>query len=86
MPVGPFFADFLCRECNFIIELDGHSHDLAPQNDIYRDSYLNKAGYRVMHFQNSEVLSNVAGVIMAIGVALKNAPTPDPSRKREGGQ
>ena len=84
MPVGPFFADFLCREHNLIIELDGHSHDVAPDRDIYRDRFLNGAGYRVIHFQNVDVLGNVEGVIMAIRIALQDAPTPDPSRKREG--
>ncbi len=29
MPVGPYFADFLCREFRLIVELDGISHDTA---------------------------------------------------------
>ena len=85
MPVDPFFADFLCREHSLIVELDGHSHDIAPEKDIYRDRFLNEAGYRVMRFQNADVLGNVEGVIMAIRIALQDAPTPSPSRKREGG-
>lgn len=85
MPVGPFFADFLCREQMVIIELDGSSHDIAPEKDIYRDRYLNEAGYRVLRFTNAEVLGNVEGVIIAIQSALADRPTPDPSRKREGG-
>ena len=85
MPVGPFFADFLCREQVVIIELDGFSHDIAPEKDIYRDRYLNKTGYRVLRFTNADVLGNVEGVIIAIQSALADGPTPDPSRKREGG-
>ena len=84
MPVGPFFADFLCRTSDLIIEIDGHSHDIAPERDVYRDKCLNEAGYRVIHFTNAEVLGNVEGVITVIRIALADAPTPNPSRKREG--
>ena len=38
-----------------------------------------------MRFQNTDVLGNVDGVITTIRIALHGAPTPGPSRKREGG-
>jgi len=85
MPVGPFFADFLCRERRRIVELDGFSHDIQPQRDFQRDRYLNQSGYQVLHFSNAEALENVEGVIAAIRLALEYGPTPNPSRKREGG-
>ena len=69
-----------------VIELDGHSHDINPGRDIWRDRYLVEHGYRVLHFQNAEVFGNVEGVIMAIRSALIEGPTPSPSRKREGSQ
>ncbi len=86
MPAGPFFADFLCRELMLIVELDGFSHDVQPERDVYRDRYLVDHGYRVLHFTNTEVLGNVEGVVTTIKRALANWPTPNPSRKREGGQ
>ena len=85
MPVGPFFADFLCRERKLVVELDGFSHDLAETYDTSRDRYLTEAGYRVLRFPNADVLSNAEGVVTAIRIALGDRPTPDPSRKREGG-
>jgi BirA family biotin operon repressor/biotin-[acetyl-CoA-carboxylase] ligase len=84
MPVGPFFADFLCRERKLIVELDGHSHDIDPGRDVARDRYFNEGGYRVLHFPNAEVLANVEGVIRTICLALNDRPTPGPSRKRVG--
>ena len=84
MPVGPYFADFLCREYMLIIELDGFSHDVQPERDVHRDGYLTQAGYQVLHFGNSDVMGNVEGVIAAIRLALAKGPTPNPSRKREG--
>lgn len=84
MPIGPYFADFLCRAHRLVIELDGQSHDMSPERDVVRDRYLNEAGYTVMHFQNDDILANVEGVICAIRLSLGNLPTP--SRMREGGQ
>lgn len=86
MPIGPFFADFLCRERMLIVELDGFSHDVQPERDVGRDRYLTNAGYRVLHFLNADVLGNVQGVVAAVQLALKEGPTPVPSRKREGGK
>jgi very-short-patch-repair endonuclease len=84
MPVGLFFADFLCRERGLIIELDGFSHDIQPERDVYRDRYLMEQGYRVLHFTNVDVLGNVEGVVIEIKRALADRPTPNPSRKRKG--
>ena len=85
VPVGPFFSDFLCRELKLIIELNGFSHDVQPERDIFRDRYLAEHDFRVLHFTNADVLGNVEGVVTAIKLALANWPNPDPSRKREGG-
>jgi len=31
MPIGPYFADFACREANLVVEVDGsqHAHDIG---------------------------------------------------------
>ena len=84
MPVGPFFADFLCRSRKLIVEVDGHSHDVLPERDEARDVYLRAEGYRVLHFSNADVIANTEGVIETICAALQEDPTPGPSRKREG--
>jgi len=76
MPVGPFFADFLCRERNLIIELDGHSHDIQPGPDIVRDDYLTSAGFHVLHFPNRDVIENVDGVLIVIREALVRQAHP----------
>ncbi|MDY7096777.1 MAG: DUF559 domain-containing protein, partial [Pseudomonadota bacterium] len=33
MPVGQYYADFLCRELKLVIELDGHIHDGTAARD-----------------------------------------------------
>ena len=66
MPIGPFFADFLCRELLLVVELDGHSHDAAPERDARRDLWMAAQGYTVLRFTNAEVLGNAEGVVSAI--------------------
>ncbi len=85
MPVGPFFADFLCRSYKLIVEVDGHSHDIAPERDERRDQSLKREGYRVLHLTNEDVLANVERVLREICRVLEERPTPNPSRMREGG-
>ena len=70
MQVGSFFADFLCRKHMLIIEIDGYSHDVAPQRDVRRDAILHAKGYRVLHFSNDDVGTNVEGVVEAIRLVL----------------
>lgn len=71
MPVGPFFADFLCRELRLVIELDGFSHDLEPERDASRDRSMAREGYAVLRFANADVFANVEGVVTAIRLAVE---------------
>ncbi|MBM0170452.1 endonuclease domain-containing protein [Altererythrobacter sp. C41] len=74
MPVGPYFADFLCRERKLIVELDGWSHDVAPERDVVRERFLRGQGYRLLRFMNEDVRGNVEGVVTAIRLALREGP------------
>ncbi len=84
MPVGPYFADFLCRELNLIIEIDGYSHDLQQRYDERRTMLLEANGFHIVRFSNQEVMGNIEGVLRQIEEILDDMPTPNPSRSREG--
>ncbi|WP_298282392.1 DUF559 domain-containing protein [Novosphingobium sp.] len=71
MPIGPYFADFLCRALSIVIELDGHSHDLRPEYDATRDRFMAEAGYQVLRFTNADVRENCEGVVAAIALAVE---------------
>lgn len=71
MPVGPYFADFLCRELKLVVELDGISHDRSQPGDAARDRWMHRQGYRVLRFTNEEVLANPEGVAKAICIAIE---------------
>ena len=76
LKVGPFFPDFLCRKLKLIVEVDGHSHDIAPERDVYRDRYLKEQGYRVLHFSNADVMENIEGVVTAIRLEVRRLTHP----------
>jgi BirA family biotin operon repressor/biotin-[acetyl-CoA-carboxylase] ligase len=71
MPVGPFFADFLCRELSLVVEIDGFSHDVAPERDAHRDRWMAARGFTVLRFTNDDVHGNVEGVVTAIRLEVE---------------
>ena len=65
-------VDFLCRDRNLIIEVDGGQH-AESESDQVRDAYLASEGYRVLRFWNSDVLGNLDGVLQTILASLNSS-------------
>ena len=85
LPIGPYIADFACRQARLVVEIDG-SQDLDCEHDELRSRFLEANGWTVIRFWNSEVGDNPEGVAEAI--LLKAAeclggthPRPLPSRE-----
>jgi len=74
--IGPYFADFVCRDVMLIVELDGGQHADSIR-DERRTKYLNQQGFSVLRFWNNEVLDNADGVLQALLLTLRNGPSPD---------
>ena len=74
MPIGPYFADFVCRESGLIVELDGGQHQEQAERDRTRDRYLQARGFRVLRFWNHEVLGETEAVLEAIRLAVSPLP------------
>jgi len=74
VPIGPFIADFACLSKKLIIEADGRHHLDNPQ-DAERDRWLQANRFRVLRFQNDEILNNMAKVREAITQALLELPS-----------
>ncbi|TKT80210.1 DUF559 domain-containing protein [Aquamicrobium sp. LC103] len=77
MPVGPYFADFLCREYRLIVEIDGSQHALSS-HDARRTRYLTTNGYSVLRFWNEEVLRERRAVLETVLAALEGRLSPSP--------
>ncbi len=80
-PIGPYTADFLCRDRKLVVEIDGSQH-VESENDRRRDAYLAAHGYSTLRFWSGDVLANQAQVcdtILAVlnGVIQVSIEAPD---------
>ena len=73
-PIGPYFADFVCRERRLVVELDGGQHSDSSY-DTARDRFLNRAGYSVLRYWNNDVTHNLNGVLDTLLLVLENRPS-----------
>ena len=64
--IGPYIADFYCKEKNLVIELDGLPHMEAREYDQERDNYIKSLNIKVLRFWNNKVDKNIEGVLMKI--------------------
>lgn len=69
VPLGPYVADFVCREKRLVVELDGAQHS-GSLSDIARTRWLNEQGYSVLRFWNDETLRERRAVLDTILAVL----------------
>jgi very-short-patch-repair endonuclease len=71
-PIGPYVVDFFCPAKRLIVELDGghHNDDQTAKCDRERQLWLEKEGYRVVRFWNSEIAGDLTAVLEQIYVEL----------------
>ncbi len=74
-PIGSHIVDFAIPSRNLVIEIDGGQHATATEADARRTRVLEERGYRVIRFWNSDVLSNLEGVVEIIRRELRKSPT-----------
>ena len=61
VPIGPFIADFACKQARLVIETDGDQHGTDEQElrDAKRTEWLQEHGWRVLRFWNSELAASM---------------------------
>jgi very-short-patch-repair endonuclease len=64
-PIGPYIVDFYSPELGLVIEVDGDTHagDEAVRHDTEREDFLREQGLRIKRYMNSEVMSDLDGVL-----------------------
>ncbi|TIS87971.1 DUF559 domain-containing protein [Mesorhizobium sp.] len=68
-PIGSYFADFACRECQLVVEVEGSQH--ADSNyDRVRDRFIFSHGWSILRFWNVDVLKDREAVLETILAAL----------------
>jgi very-short-patch-repair endonuclease len=67
-PVLTYIADFLSKDLNLIIEVDGLSHSSSEQQarDVVRQKALEEAGFVVIRFTDEEVIDKIEFVAKEI--------------------
>ena len=72
VPMGNYVVDFCCQEKKLVLELDGgqHSEIKISENDKSKQKFLEKNGYKVLRFWNSEIDNNIEGVLETIRLAV----------------
>jgi len=70
-PIGPYIADFACRDRRLVIETDGNSHTIVLK-DYLRDRWFIDNGWTVLRFTDDEVVKSTQYVIDLICAVLKD--------------
>jgi len=85
--MGNYIADFVAHCCKLVVEVDGESHDSEERvrHDARRDQWFASRGYHVLRFTNDDVMKNLEGVVLAIGLAAEQAAPPSLALPRKGG-
>ncbi len=61
--IGPYFADFYCKEKNLVIEVDGAQHLENKEYDKERNLYMKSFGLITLRFWNSEIENKLNNVL-----------------------
>jgi leucyl-tRNA synthetase len=66
VPFDRFILNILCSQFKVIIEVDGASHNEFIVKDKERDHYFKSKGYKMLRFENTEVMNDIENVLMRI--------------------
>ena len=86
LPIGPYIADFACRQAKLVVEIDGGQH-AESERDRARDLWLLEQGWTVFRVWNSDVRENPIGAaesILACAAECLGGTHPEPLPSREG--
>ncbi|QND62944.1 endonuclease domain-containing protein [Mesorhizobium loti] len=69
-PIGRYLADFACRECQLVVEIDGSQH-ASNKYDEARDRFMVSNDWSVLRLWNVDVLKDREAVLETILAAIK---------------
>ena len=81
-PLGDYIVDFVCFEHKLIIEVDGGQHSENEQ-DVVRDQWFEKRGYKVLRFWNNDVLENIDGILKLVRKEVSPSSSSSPFKGEE---
>ncbi|WP_319229472.1 DUF559 domain-containing protein [Draconibacterium orientale] len=69
--INNYIVDFICRELKLIIEIDGYSHFVKPEEDYVREKELEDLGYQIIRFSEAMVVYRIDEVVTEIDCAVE---------------
>jgi very-short-patch-repair endonuclease len=76
VPIGPYYADFVCRSRKLVVEVDGSQH-VDSDDDRQRDAFMKSEDYAVLRIWSGDVLKHRDVVCDTILRALAGEYTSD---------
>jgi very-short-patch-repair endonuclease len=72
-PIDRYIVDFVCVSARLVVEVDGATHSTADElrHDARRTKVLEACGFHVMRVGNSDIYSNLDGVLETILAELE---------------
>ena len=88
-PVLNYIVDFICKDLLLAIEVDGYTHEWEEtiNKDQKKDKDLKDIGFKVLRFNDEEVLNDMDNVIRTLEYWVKirrkelNLPPPNPRQR-----
>lgn len=76
--IDRYIVDFCCRSKKIIIEIDGDSHatNQGIKIDKERTRFLESLGYRIIRYNNRDVLNNIEGVFADLSEKTSSQSPP----------
>jgi len=62
---GPYIADFIGLDRNFVLEIDGPSHEGQRDYDAKRDAFFTAVGFQVIRIANADVSRSAVDVALS---------------------
>jgi very-short-patch-repair endonuclease len=77
-PILDYIVDFYCHDLKLIIEVDGEIHSLPDQikSDKVRDKMLINNGFKIIHFSNHEIETNLSSSLLKIKLFISSILSP----------
>ena len=71
-PLDRYIADFYCQKLRLVIEVDGYSHydQEAQENDMLRDSILQRYGLFILRIDDRDVKRDIFQVLRTIEIYI----------------
>lgn len=70
LPIGPYYADFACRQADLVVQVDGSQH-AHQSRDRFRDETMNANGWSVLRVWHVDVLRDREVVLDMLVAAVE---------------